>query len=160
MSAAHHLLALAIGAFRPGGDGVDLLAGIAGQLQPGLAEMHDFAVLGMHHDREGGILHRAPQPRLALAQRILGFFALGYVEIEAYPRGDPAPRIAHRASKAENGAPDAVLVLDAVLPCPLGAGTHALVPGVQRRLQVLGRQPIQPTSRLHLVQRLADEIEE
>ena len=63
---AHHLLALAIGPFRPGGDGADLLAGIAGQVQPSLAEMHDFAVLGMHHDREGGVLHRASQPRLAL----------------------------------------------------------------------------------------------
>ena len=34
------------------------------------------------------------------------------------------------------------------------------MPGIQRRLQVLGRQPVQPSSRLHLVQRLADEVEE
>ena len=76
---AHHLLALAIGPFRPGGDGADLLASIAGQVQPSFADMHHFAVLGMHHDREGGVLHGAPQPRLALAQCPLGTLAVSDV---------------------------------------------------------------------------------
>ena len=105
----HHLLALAIGAFRPGGDGADLLAGIAGQLQPGLAEMHHFAVLGMHHDREGGVLHRAPQPRLALAQCLLGTLA----STDILDDGDAVRRIAglvalHRGRQVD---PDGMAVL-------------------------------------------------
>src|SRR5512132_386078 len=56
--------------------------------------------------------------------------------------------------------PGAVLAFDAVLPGPLGAGAHACMPCLQGRLQVLGRQPVQPSSWFHLVERLTDEGEE
>ena len=95
---------------------------------------------------------------LAFAQRVLGFLALGDVEVEAHPRGG-AP--AHRApaGQAEMVCPDAVHAHDAVLPAPLGARAHAPAPGVSVS-QVFRGEPVQPSPWSHLVERLADQVEE
>ena len=135
----HHLLARAIGALRPGGDGADLLARIAGQVEPRLAEMHHFAVLGVHHDREGSVLHRASQPRLALTQCTLGTLA----STDILDDGDAVRRIAgmvalHRGRQVD---PDGVAVLVKVsllqLVC-VDLSTHQSGEPVEIERKVLG----------------------
>ena len=108
---------------------------------------------------DGGVFECPAKPGFAFPQRVLRPLALGDVEVEADPRGD-AILVAHRPSQAKDGAPGAVLALDAMLPRPIGAAAHALPPGNERRLHIRGRQPVEPAARLNVVKRLADKIEE